>query len=200
MIGGALLLVIYAGLFPFVLPIGPTGFDYVSVVSSPWWRPLNGIAMAGVLSLLLGLDSVYATCRAASGVAGWLGLIVLKVALVLQACKITWQVLLDPVVASQPAASFLIRDNVLAAEPLVVAFRLTAAAAIVVGVSLFGAALYRSGAVPRLAVGLIGVGAVGYAAGFLVSMYLAVGGTITLGLGCVLIGRTLWNNEQPCHT
>jgi hypothetical protein len=43
----------------------------------------------------------------------------------------------------------------------------------------FGAALYRSGFVPKAAVALVGLGAVGYAAGFLLSIYLAVGGIIT---------------------
>jgi hypothetical protein len=192
-IGGALLLVIYAGLFPFVLPIGPAQFDYVRIVTSPWWLPLTGSAMIGVLFLLVGLDSVYSTFRATAGITAWLGLIALKVALVLQACKLTSQLLVDPAIARQPAAQFLIRDAVLFTEPAAVAFRLAAAATIVAGVALFGTALYRSGFVPRLAVALIGLGAVGYAAGFLFSMYLAVGGIVTLGIGCLLIGRSLWS-------
>lgn len=196
-IGGALLLVTYAGLFPFVLPIGAAEFDYATIASSPWWRPLSGLAMAGILLLLVGLDSVYATFRTTSGIAGWLGFIALKVALVLQACKETWQLLLDPAIARQPAAQFLIRDAILFTDPLVVAFRQAAAATLVVGVALFGTALYRSGVVPRPAVALIGLGAVGYAAGFLFSMYLAVGGIVTLGIGCLLIGRTLWRSQEP---
>jgi hypothetical protein len=190
---GAVLLVTYASLFQFVLPIGPTQFDYVTIVANPWWQPLTGTALAGVIFLLLGLDAVYSTFRATAGIAGWLGLTVLKVALVLQACKLAWQLLLDPAIARQPAAQFLIRDAVLATEPAVVAFRLAAATTIVVGVTLFGTALYRSGSVPRPAVVLIGMGAVGYAAGFLFSMYVAVGGVITLGWGCVMVGRTLWS-------
>jgi hypothetical protein len=46
--------------------------------------------------------------------------------------------------------------------------------------------------VPRPTVALIGLVPSGYAAGFLVSIYLAVGSIITFGIGCVLIGRTLW--------
>jgi hypothetical protein len=110
----------------------------------------------------------------------------------LQACKLTWQLLLDPVIARQPAAQFLFHDAVFLTDAAIGAFRLTAAATIVVGVVLFGAALFRSGFVPRPAVVLIGLGAIGYAGGFLLSVYLAVGGIITLGIGCALIGRTLW--------
>ena len=190
-IGGALLLVSYAALFPFVLPIGGAEFDYVTVVASPWWRPLSGAAMVGVVLLLVGLDSVYSAFRNTTGIAAWLGFIALKVALVLQACKVTWQLLLDPAIARQPAAQFLIRDGIIAEEPLVVAFYWTAAATIVVGVALFGTALYRSGVVSRLAAALIAIGAAAYAAGLLFSMYVAVAGTITLGFGCLLIGRSL---------
>lgn len=191
-IAGALLLVLYAGLFPFVLPIGPGRFDYVTIVASPWWLPLTGTAMVGVLFLLVGLDSVYATFRPRAGISAWLGFLALKVALVLQACKLTWQLLLDPVIAKQSAAQFLFNDAVFMTDTAIGAFRLVAAATIVVGVVLFGVALYRSGFVPRPAVVLIGLGAVGYAAGFLLSVYLAVGGIIALGIGCTLIGRTLW--------
>lgn len=195
-IGGALLLVIYAGLFPFVLPIDPGQFDYVTIVASPWWLPLTGSAMASVLLLLVGLDSVYATLRPTAGISAWLGFLVLKVALVLQACKLTWQLLLDPAIAKQPAAQFLFRDAVFLTDAAIGAFRLCAAATIVVGVALFGTALFRSGLLPRAAVGLVGLGAVAYAAGFLLSIYLAVGGIITLGIGCALIGRALWGTER----
>ena len=196
-IGGALLLVIYAGLFPFVLPIGRGPADYVTMVASSWWLPLTGTAMAGVLLLLVGLDSVYAALRPAAGISAWLGFLTFKIALVLQACKLTWQLLLDPVIARQSAAQFLFRDAVFLTDTAIAAFRLCAVATIVVGVALFGTALYRSGLVPRAAVALVGLGALAYAAGFLLSIYLAVGGIITLGIGCALIGRTLWGTEQP---
>lgn len=191
-IGGAFLLVLYAGAFPFVLPIGPGQFDYVTIVASPWWLPLTGTASVGVLFLLIGLDSVYGTFRPTTGVSAWFGFLALKVALVLQACKLTWQLFLDPVIVRQPAAQFLFRDAVFLTDTAIGVFRLVAAGTIVVGVALFGTALYRSGFVPKSAVALIGLGAVGYAAGFLFSIYLAVGGIIALGIGCLLIGRTLW--------
>lgn len=119
-------------------------------------------------------------------------MLTLKVALVLQVAKLTWQLLLDPAIARQPAAQFLFTDAVFLTDAALGAFRFLAAATIVVGAVLFGVALYRSGFVPKLAVVLIGLGAVGYAAGFVLSVYLAVGGIITLGIGCALIGRALW--------
>lgn len=190
-IGGALLLVIYAGLFAFVLPVGPDQFDYVAIVVSPWWRPLAGMAMAGLFLLLVGLDSIYAALRPTAGIPAWPGLVILKLALVLQACKLSWQLLLEPAIAHQPAAQFLLRDSVLLTDSAISVFRVAAAAILVFGVLLFGVAMHHSGLVPRLALGLIASGALGYAAGFLLSIYVAVGGLITLGIGCVLIGRRL---------
>lgn len=192
MIGAAVFLVLYAGLVPLVLPIGPDQFDYVTIVASPWWQPLTFTAMVGVLLLLVSLDSIYATIRPTAGISAWFGFLALKVALVLQVCKLTWELVLDPAIAKQPAAQFLFRDAVLLVDPAISVFRLAAAATLVVGIALFGAALYRSGFVPRSAVVLIGLGAVGYAAGFLLSIYLTIGGILMLGIGCVLIGRVLW--------
>jgi hypothetical protein len=206
--GGALLLVVYAGLFPFVMPIGGAQVDYVAMVTSPWWLPLTATAMAGVLSLLLALDSIYAAFRPAAGMSAWLGYLVLKIALVLQACRLAWELLLDPVIARQPAAQFLLRDAVFLNDPALGVFRLGAAAALVAGVALFGTALYRSGLIPGAAITLVGLGAVAYVAGVLLSIYLVVGGIITLGIGCVLIGRTLsgwtlagrdWNEDRRPH-
>jgi hypothetical protein len=198
-IGGAVLLVIYSGLFPFVLPIGGQ-FDYIAVVTSPWWFPLTATALAGVLLLLLGLDSVYATLGGEAGTPAWLGLLALKVALVLQVSKLTWQLLLDPVIAAQPNARFLFREAVFFTDTAIGVFRLCAAATIILGVGLFGTALYRSGYMPKSAVGLIALGAVGYVAGFLLSLYLAVAGILTLGTGCALIGLTLWKGPAASRS
>lgn len=185
----------YAVLFPLVLPLGPG--DYVQVVSSPWWVPLSAAAMLGLLCLLVGLDAVYASVRATAGMPGWLGLQLLKVALVLQACKVSWQLLLEPLIAAHPRAVFLIRESVILNDPSMTTFRLASAIAIIAGAVLFGAALYRSGLFSRVAVVLIGLGALVYAVGFMISVFVAVGGVVTLAVGCVMIGAGLW--REPRH-
>lgn len=105
-VAGSLLLGIYAALFPIILPIGGGSFDYTRLVLSPGWMPLAVAAFIGVLFMLLGLDTVYSRLGATSGSAGTAGLILLKGAFVLQACKISWELLLDPVIAGHPQASF----------------------------------------------------------------------------------------------
>jgi hypothetical protein len=76
----------------------------------------------------------------------------------------------------------------------VVAFRLVSAVTIVVGVLLVGVALYQSGEFPRKALALIAIGAVVYATGAMVSVWVEIAGVVTLSVGCVLIGMRLWQN------
>ena len=193
-IAGSLLLAAYAALFPLVLPIGRGGFDYLQVVLSRWWMPLTATALIAVLLLAVGFDAVWSRLRLTTGSGGWIGFIFLKTALILQACKLTWELFLDPIIAAQPQAAFLLRDLVIFNDPAVVAFRLVSAVTIVVGVLLFGVALYQSGEFPRKALALIAIGAVVYATGAMVSVWVAIAGVVTLSVGCVLIGMRLWQN------
>jgi hypothetical protein len=193
-IAGSLLLAAYAALFPIVLPIGRGAFDYLQVVLSRWWMPLTAAALIGVLLLAVGFDAVWSSLRPTTGSGGWIGFISLKTALTLQACKLTWELFLDPIIASQPQAAFLLRDLVIFNDPAVVAFRLASAVTIVVGVLLSGIALYQSGGFPRKGLALIAIGAVVYATGLMVSVWVAIAGVVTLSVGCVLIGIRLWQN------
>lgn len=188
---GALLLASYAALFPIVLPIGPASSDYLQMLASPWWRPLAGTALIGVLLLLAGLDAVYATIQRYAGLSGWIGLGLLKIALALQASKLVGQLLFEPLLAAHPHAAFLLRDGVMMNDPMVAAFRIVSSVVLVLGVGMFGAALYRSGVFPKSAVALIGAGAFAYAVGFFVSLMVAVAGVVALAAGCVAVGLRL---------
>lgn len=191
-VAGSLLLAAYAALFPILLPIGLGAFDYSEVVLSPWWMPLTSTALIGVLLLLVGIDAAWSRFRSTAGVLGWVGFVSLKTALVLQACKLTWELFLDPIIAAHPQAAFLLRDLVIIDDPAVVAFRLVSAVSIVVGVLLFGIVLYRSGEFPRKAPALVAIGVVVYAVGPMVSVWVPVAGVLMLATGCVLIGVRLW--------
>lgn len=195
LIAGSLLLVAYAALTPFVLGLVAGSFDYVAAVNGRWWRPLNATALSGVLLLLFALDPLYAIVRTKSWGA-WFGYVLLKLAFVLQACKITWQLFLDPVIAARPEAAFLFRDGVFLDDIAIGWFRAMSAAAIAGGVLLFGAALYRSGRVPSRALALIVAGAAGYVAGMMVSIYLATAGIVFVGAGCVMLGLAVWPRDR----
>ena len=191
---GSLLLAAYAALFPIVLPIGRGTFDYLQVVLSRWWVPLTATAFIGVLLLAVGFDVVWSRLRPTAGSAGWIGFISLKTALILQACKLTWELFLDPIIAAQPQAAFLLRDSVIINDPAVVTFRLVSAVTILIGVLLFGVALYQSGEFPRKVLVLIAIGAIVYAIGLTVSVWVAIAGVVTLSVGCLLMGIRLWQH------
>lgn len=196
MVAGALLLATYAALFPILLPLGSGSADYAEVVSSPWWRGLAATALTGTLFLLIGVDAVHAAIHRTGGLSGWLGLVLLKIALTLQASKVVVQLLFEPLLAAHPATAFLLRDAVLLNDPAVTVFRLGSSIALVLGSAMFGTALYRSRLFPKTAVALIGAGAFVYAVGFVVSMLLTVSGIVILAAGCVVVGARLWTMED----
>ena len=194
---GSTLLACYAVLFALLLPVGNGVFDYPRLVVSPYWRPIALVAFVGVVLLLAGLDAIYSRMRATAGIAGTIGLLVTKVALLLQACVLTWELLLDPIVAAHSESAFLLRDGVIVTNPAMVAFRLVFLASMIVGALLLGLAVYRSNQFPRTAIVLIVVGAVVYTAGPMVSIFVAIGGVILVAIGGLWIGVRLWQGPVP---
>lgn len=189
---GAILLATYGVLFVLLLPIGQSTLDYPRLVVSPYWIPLALVALVGVISILVGVDAIYARLPANAGVVGAVGLLLTKVALVFQACMLTWELLLDPIIAGHPDTVFLLRDRVLATSSAMRAFQWLVLMTTGVGAPLFGFAIFRSRQFPRPAVLLIVLGAVVYAVGPRISVFFAIGGVIMFALGGALIGARLW--------
>jgi hypothetical protein len=189
---GATLLAAYGVLFVLLLPIGQGTVDYARLVLNPYWMPLALVALVGVISILAGVDAIYARVRRSAGVAGTIGLLLTKVALVLQACILTWELLLHPIIAAHPDSVFLLRDRVIVTSSAMKAFQWAVLTTIGLGAPLFGFAVFRSAQFPRGAILLIVLGAVVYAIGPPISVYVAVGGVIMCALGFVLIGARLW--------
>jgi hypothetical protein len=190
-IGGSLLLSVYAVLYPTLLPLNTNPVDYVAIVLSPSWIPLAIIAFAGVLSLLAGFYAVYAKIRSSAGVQGAIGFLFVEAAYLLQACKVTWELFLYPVIAKYPQSAFLLREAIIKNDPAVVIFRISASATILLGITLFCLSLYRSGIYPKLAAVLIFVGALVYALGPIISVLVSVFGIFMFAVGCLLLGLRL---------
>lgn len=188
---GALLLSAYAVLFPILLPLGTGSFDYAEMVRSPGWVPLALIAFVGVLALLVGFYAVYAKMRDTAGMQGAVGFLFLEAAYLLQACKVTWELFLYPVIARFPESAFLLRDAIIKNDPAVLAFRISASATILIGIVLFCLAIYRSAIYPKPAAALILAGAVVYALGPMISVFVSIAGIFTFALGCMLLGMRL---------
>lgn len=193
---GSLLLAAYAALFPALLPIGSGTYDFVQVVQDPDWTSLAAAAFAGVLLMLAGFYAVYARIRGRSDLAGAIGFLLIEAAYLLQACKITWELCLYPIIAAHPESAFLLRDGIIKHDPGVALFRLAASATILVGILLFCRLLYRSGDYPKAAAVLIFAGALVYAVGPMVSIFTSVGGIFALAAGCLLLGMEL---VRPCR-
>lgn len=190
-IAGSLLFAIYSSMFPVLLPIGSGTYDYAQVVLNPNWRWLALAAFAGILLMLGGFYAVYARVRAKAGIAGAIGFLFIEAAYLLQACKVTWELFLYPIIAAHPESAFLLRDAIIKHDPGVAVFRTVASLTIFIGVVLFCRTLYRSGEYPKSAPILIFAGALVYAVGPVISTFVSIAGIFTLSAGCLLLGIRL---------
>ena len=188
---GSLLLTMYAVAFPLLLPVKGNSIDMALVVLNPNWRWITTVAFVGVLLMMAGFATVYSRLLAGSGVTGLLGFIFIEAAYFLQACKVTWEIFLYPVIASNPGSAFLLRDGIIKHDPMVIAFRTGSSIIIFLGIVLFCLALVRSKTSPKIAAFLIFAGALVYALGPLLSVMVAIAGIFTLSIGCLILGLKL---------
>lgn len=105
LITGSLLLTAYSALFPALLPLGNGTYDCVQMVLNPNWVRLALIAFAGVILMLIGFYAVYARIRSSAGLVGAIGFLFIEAAYLLQACKVTWELFLYPIIASHPESA-----------------------------------------------------------------------------------------------
>lgn len=191
LIAGSLLLTVYSALFPALLPLNGGKFDFVQVVLNPNWVRLATIALAGVLLMLVGFYAAYINMRASAGLVGAIGFLFVEAAYLLQACKVTWELFLYPVIAAHPDSAFLLGNAIIRNDPAVQTFRLLASLTILIGIILFCFTLYRSKEYPQTGAILIFAGALVYAIGPMISIYVAFAGITTFSIGCLLIGLRL---------
>ena len=93
---GSTLLAVYAVLLAVLIPVRGAGADYSLVVLHPSWARLSLLAFIAVLFMLTGLDAVFSRIRATAGLTGTIGFFFTKITFVLQACVLTWELLLIP--------------------------------------------------------------------------------------------------------
>jgi hypothetical protein len=191
-IAGALLLALYAVLFPILLPVQANVYE--RVINANWlWLAI--IAFAGVLSMLAGFYAVHLRLRQESGTIGTIGFLFIALAYILQACKVSWEIFLYPIISRHAESAFLLRDAIIKQDPAMIMFKWIAAAAILIGTTLFCCALYRSKQFPKVAALLIFIGAVVYGVAASISIYVSVAGIFTFATGCFLIGIRLIRSQ-----
>ena len=199
---GSVLMLMYSILFPLLLPLSEMYSDYTLVVLNPNWMWLSVVVFVGILLMIFGFTAVYSKFYAESGIVGLLGFIFVEIAYILQACKVTWEIFLWPVIASHRESMFLLKDFIIKNSALVTTFRVIASIAIFLGIILFCIALIRSNSFPKLGGILIFVGAFMYGLGPILSVIMAMAGIFILSTGCSIIGMTLIKKqrEEPEHT
>ena len=188
---GSMLLLIYSIVFSVVMPVDHIRTDYAIVVLHPCWIPLAWSALVAVLLMLFGFTAVYSKIITEAGVAGLLGFIFIELAYLLQACNITWEIFIWPVIASHRDSVFLLRDLVFKNDPLMGIFKMSASMTILLGIVLFCFALVRSTIFPKSGGILIFIGALLYGLGPLFSVMVAIIGIFLLSVGCSIIGIRL---------
>ena len=193
---GAILFALYSSLFFVLLPIGSGNFDLAAAVMDPDWLRLTITAFLGILLMLYGFYAVYARLQNSSGGLGATGFLLIELAYLLQACKVTWEIFLYPVIAANPGSAFLLRDGVLKHAPAVMLFRSASSLIIFAGILLFCAALYRSRQFPKIAPVLVFAGALLYAVGPFISIFVGVPGIFLFAIGCSLLGLHLLRNSR----
>ena len=188
---GSVFLLAYSILFPLLLPMNNMLTDFTSLVLNPNWIWITVVAFAGILLMIFGFAAVYSKLYAESGLAGLLGFICIEIAYIFQACKVTWEIFLWPVIASNQMSLFLLRDFVIKNSAPVAAFRWIAGLTILFGIILFCIALIRSKNFPKIGGILIFIGAFLYGLGPLLSVIAAMAGIFILSIGCTMIGMNL---------
>jgi hypothetical protein len=187
---GSLLLALYAIAFPSLLPMDRAAVDFTLLVLSPHWLWLAGVAFAGVLLMIAGFAGVYSRLYATAGWTGLIGFVSLELAYLLQACKVTWEICLYPVIAAHPTGISLLRDGIIKQSELVGFFRLGATATILLGTLLFCFTLIRSREFPRIGGIVLLVGAFLYGLHF--NTPSAIAGILIHSLGCLILALRLF--------
>ncbi len=194
-IAGSILLFVYSALFTVLLPIGHGQYDFVQVVLNPNWTRLALIALLGILLMMIGFYTVYERLRVNGGLVAALGFLFIELAYLLQACKVTWELFVYPVLATHTHSAFILGDGILKQDPAVTMFRTISSLTILIGIILFCLSLYRSGKFPKTAAILIFIGALVYGLGPLLSLYASIAGILTLAIGCAMLGVRLFKPQ-----
>jgi hypothetical protein len=114
----------------------------------------------------------------------------------LQACKVTWEIFLWPVISGNHNSLFLLRDFLLQQSANVVTFKMVSSVTILIGIVLFSIALYRSKVFPRYSAFLVFIGAFLHGLGPVLSIIVAMCGIFIFAIGCSILGLNLIRNDR----
>ncbi len=196
LIKGAVLLTVYAVAFMTLLPASEARHDFTQLVQNSNWVWIALVAFGGVLAMIFGFIMVYSKIYVEAGITGLIGVISIVFAYILQACKVTWEIFLYPVICASQTYAPLLKDLVIQHSTGVVIFRYAASLSILIGIVFFCIALIRSTAFPKIAGILIFTGALVYGIGPMLNVFIAIGGIVVLSVGCSIIGLDMVKAQE----
>ena len=194
---GSVLFTAWAICWTTLLPVHERARDVSLMILHPHWIWIASLAFPGVVLMIFGYTAVYSRLYNKTGILGFIGYVFIILAYIFQAAKITWEIFLYPIIVSYAPALALFRDKILLEHPQFILFRWLASLTIFIGVILFCITLIRSREFPKSAGILIFCGAVIYAAGPMINIYLAIAGVLILSIGCFIVGyKMLFNVKE----
>lgn len=190
---GSILLTIYTIATSFLL--ASTLFvNFAQTVSNPNWTWIACVAFFGLFLMIFGFITVYSKIYSEAGIIGLVGFILMVIAYLLQACKVTWEIFIYPILVKQPQAIFLLQDNILKNSAQFTIFRTCASLTILIGVILFCMTLFRSSLSLKISSSFILIGAIIYGLSPILSQfnhYIGIFGIFIFAIGCFLLGQKL---------
>ncbi|MGD1044499.1 MAG: hypothetical protein ABR936_04105 [Bacteroidota bacterium] len=185
---GSIFLTAWAICWTTLLPVHERARDISLMILSPNWIWIASLAFPGTLFMIFGFTAVYARIHNQAGILGLIGYVFIILAYIFQVTKITWEIFVYPIIVSYEPSIALFRDRILMQHPQFILFRWLASITIFLGVILFCITLIRSRDFPKSAGVLILCGALIYAIGPMLNIYLAIAGVVILSLGCFILG------------
>ncbi len=192
LITGSIFLTLWAIFWTTLLPVAQRAKDPSAMVLNQNWVWIATIAFIGVLLMIYGFTAVYSLIYSNSGVIGFLGFLFVVTAYILQACQITWEIFVYPAILSHTPSIPLFSESILMHHPMIALFHYIFQAFLALGVILFSITLIRSKEFHKSSGILIFSGAIIYAVGPMLSVYIAILGVVILSAGCVVLGRRLY--------
>jgi len=194
---GSVLFTAWAIFWTMLLPVHERARDISLMILNPHWIWIASLAFPGIVLMVFGYTAVYSRLYNKSGILGFIGYVFIILAYIFQAAKVTWEIFVYPIIVSYAPSIPLFKDKILLEHPQFILFRLLASLTIFIGVILFCITLIKSREFPKSAGILILCGAVIYAVGPMINIYLAIAGVLILSIGCFILGyKMLFNVKE----
>jgi hypothetical protein len=193
---GSVFLTAWAICWSTLLPVHERTRDLSIIILDPHWIWIASLAFPGIILMIFGYTAVYSRLYDKAGISGFIGYIFIIIAYIFQAAKVTWEIFVYPIIVSYAPSLPLFSGKILTQHPQFILFRWLASVTIFIGVILFCITLLRSREFPKSAGILIFCGAVIYAVGPILNVYLAIAGVLILSVGCFILGYTMFFNVK----